>query len=217
MPAIPIIGMGISGVIGAYSAHKQGQVADQQRELMRQQSGLANEMGGFAKEQYNASAPALNKAMSYYMKLATGNRGDIQASIAPGVAGVTEASRGAERGIEARLAPGPGRDRQIAELYRQRAGQIGMMPFQARQSAIGSMAQMGQNRMSSALDFYGKAGSALTGASNTAENYGNASQNAMNQWGQTAVAGTQAAGQVWDWYKNRQSNNQPFTPYGPGY
>lgn len=215
MPAIPLIGLGISGITSAIGAHNSSKVAGAQQDLMGKQSALAQEMQGFAKDQYAAGAPALNKAMEYYTKLATGNRGDIQSTLAPGIAQLNETYNGAQRGIESKLAPGPGRDQQIAQLYRQRAGQIGLMPSQARASAVGEMANLGQNRMNSAQDYFGKAGSALSGASSTGVNYGNAQNNASNRWGTTVGNGAQG---VLDWYNNRQKPDAGyFTPYGPGY
>ncbi len=160
MPAIPLIGLGIS----AYSAYKQakqaGKAADMQKQLMAKQSALSGELSGFARNQTSLAQPALSKAMQHYMTLATGSRGAIGAELAPGIAGVTEASRGAERGIDRSIPAGPGRDRAIADLYRQRAGQIGMMPFQAQQKGFAGLEDMGTKGMSSALDAYRGAASA---------------------------------------------------------
>lgn len=208
MPAIPLIGMGIS----AYSAYRQqksqGQNANAQRDLMRQQSGLANEMGRFAKQQHSMAEPALNKAMQHYMTLATGSRGAIGAEIAPEVNSITEASRGAERGMDRSMAAGPQRDRAIAELYRQRAGQIGMLPFAARQNAFQSMEQAGNNRMAAAMEGYRGAGAALTGAGNTgvqANAIGNQRWNSINEAIQYGQQGAQGA---YDWYSGSRTPKQ---------
>lgn len=203
MPAVPIIGLGISAVSAYKSAKNASSMANSQKDLMRQQSGLSNEMASFAREQHTMAEPALQKAMQYYMQLATGNRAAIQGQLAPDIARLTETYRGAERGLEAKTAPGPSRDRAIAELYRQRAGQLGIMPFEARRSAVGDMAQLGGQRMNAALDAYGRAGSALTGASQAGTQAFNMGERASDRYGSMISAGTQAAQDAWNWYRNR--------------
>lgn len=205
MPAIPIIGLGIS----AYSAYKQskaqGQAADLQRQMFTQQAGLANELSGFARRQTTLAEPALTKAMQHYMTLASGNRNALNTELAPERAGITETYRGAQRGLESSMPAGPARDRAIAEMYRSKAGQLGMLPMQARSSAFGNIATMGQNYMTSALDAYRGAGSALTGASNAGSNYMKTINDQYGTYGDLIKSGTQAGQSVWDWYKRRNT------------
>jgi hypothetical protein len=84
-----------------------------------------------------------------------------------------EIYRGAERGLESQTSPGPQRDRALAEMYRVKAGQMGLMPFMARQGAMSNLQGMGMDRLNAAMQMYGAAGSALTGASNI---YGNVAE-----------------------------------------
>lgn len=208
MPAIPLIVMGVSAASSAYQAHKSGQVAKQgmqmQQGMIDKQSGLANEISNFARGQMDLGGPAMRKAMEHYYKLASGSRGDIGSELAPDINAVTEASRGAERGLTARMGAGPGRDRAIADLYRQRAGQIGLMPFQARQNAFGQLGTMGQNLYQGAQSAYGGAASALTGASTSTANlagYNNQAQaNSNQQWGNIVNS---AGSMAMDYYKNK--------------
>jgi hypothetical protein len=205
MPAIPIIGLGIS----AFSAYKQskaqGDAAKLQKQMFQQQSGLANTLQGFAQGQTTMAQPALNKAMQHYMTLANGSRGAIGAELAPDINGVTESYRGAEKGLSRATPAGPARDRAIADMYRSKAGQIGMMPFQARQQAFTGLENMGNHATGNALDAYRGAASALTGASTAGSNYSNAVDKQYGTYGSMITAGTQAGQSVWDWYKKRNS------------
>lgn len=197
-PFVPLITAGVTSAMGVVGAKKQasaaGAASKETSDLARQQSEMAKEIMSFGKGQIAASGPALNKAMQYYMQVAGGNRGQIGSAIAPDIAGVTESSRGAQRGIEAQIGAGPQRDREIAELQRQKSGQIGMMPMLARQGGMqglerlgGAAAQRGAGAMTAAAGANMGAGSLL----NTAYNQGQEGRNAwsdlganlMNIWG----------------------------------
>lgn len=229
MPAIPIVTGGISllnGIMGARAAGKaaksQQGIQNSQMDLMRQQTGLSNELSSFARNQHTLAEPALSKAMQYYMQLATGNRGAIQGAIAPDVAQLQETYRGAERGIR-RSMGGASRDRAIADLYRQRAGQLGILPFQARQAAIGNMEQAGNQRMQNALSLYQGANSALTGAaysgsasSRTGAEAADRRDNAAGQWGNAITGGGIFGQSIYDWYRNRSGKSRGLDTYGLG-
>jgi hypothetical protein len=211
MPAIALIGLGIS----AYSAYKQGKAASAaasaQNAVAQQQSDLAKELMGQGQSEYNMGAPALSKAMQYYTTLATGGRGAISNALAPSMNALADTYGGAEKGMNERMAPGPTRDRAIAELYRQKAGQMGLMPFQARQGAIGQLGTMGQGLMTEG----GKTMQSASGVFNSSgQMSGTAGQNQANAWGAYGnMAGdiTKAVGGAWDIYKNRRSGSTP--PY----
>lgn len=170
MPAVPLIISGVGAAASAWQAHKMGQMVDTQRGMAGEQSALAREISGFARENHSMAQPALQKAMQYYMNLASGNRAAINSALAPDRAALADAYKGAQRGLENTTARGPGRDRQIAEMYRQKAGQLGLMPFMAKSGAMQNLQGLGQNLMSGMQGMYGTAASALTGASNTMNN-----------------------------------------------
>lgn len=217
MPAIPIIGLGIS----AYSAYKQSQAQSQaanlQRQMFQQQAGLAKTLTGVAQNQMTMAQPALNKAMQHYMQLASGNRGAINAELAPERAGITESFSGAQKGLMNATPAGPARDRAIAEMYRSKAGQLGMLPFQARNAAFGNLQTMGTNYMSSAMDAYRGAGTALTGAANAGSNYSNAVDKQYGTYGDMITSGVQAGQSAYDWYKRSRQPKYDGPIYGPGY
>jgi len=145
---------------------------DQQMMLMQQQqaqrqSSLANTISGFANKQFTMGEPAMQKAMQYYSSLLSGGRGGMQSAIAPEVGMINDNYRGAERGMMARMAPGGVRDNAIADLYRQRTGQIGSLGHTARSGAVQNLGNIGQGLIGNALNAYGAAGNALSGASGT--------------------------------------------------
>ena len=206
MPAIPIISLG-AGLFSSYKqAQAQGKAADMQKQMMQQQTALANEMKGIGQGQMTMAQPALNKAMQHYMTLASGNRAAIGSELAPETNAALESYRGAEKGLSRSTPAGPARDRAIADMYRQRAGQIGMMPFQARAQAFQGLEKMGNQGMSNALDAYRGAGTALTGASTTANNYMNAEDKKYGTYGNMISSGAQLGMDAWDWYKKRQNS-----------
>ena len=151
MPAIPLVVAGVTSAVSAYGAHKQakaaGEASKATQDIANQQSQLAKEIMSFGKGQVEASQPALNKAMQYYMQLAGGNRGMMGAALGPDTAALTDTYSGAQRGIESQMGQGPQRDRAVADLQRQKAGQMGLMPMMARSNAVAQLANQGTANM----------------------------------------------------------------------
>lgn len=194
MPAaIPLIIMAASTATSAYSAHKQGQAADtaagQQQSLMDRQASLAKEMMTLGKDQISGSKPALDMAMKHYMTLASGNRGAIDAELAPDRAAISNTQSGVQRNLMAHMGGGAQRDQAMARLGMQTQGQLGLLPFQARSDAVGKMAALGQNRMTAGSNFISNASNALSGQQSGINNLMNLNQlgnNAWSQFGETA-------------------------------
>ncbi len=124
-------------------------------------TNMNNTMTNIANRQHMIAEPALKKAMQYYMTLAGGNRGAIQSHLAPDIMGLNQSYKGAETRMMNTMAPGPTRDRQMAEMQREKAGAVGMMPFIARNQAIDKMANQGQQGMGNSLTFYNGAANQL--------------------------------------------------------
>lgn len=219
MPIPLLIAAGVS----AYSAYKQGKAADntagQQEKLAGQQSSLAKEIMGYGQQQYGMGAPAMQQAMKYYTTLATGNRGAIDTALAPQRNQIADSASGIEQGLDNHLAPGPTRDRAIADLYRQKAGQLGMLPINARQNAMGQLATQGQQSVGNAASFFGQSSGALNSAGNMFDIAGQNRANAAGAYGQMGNDLGKLGGGVWDWYKNRGgvAGNSPTGPYASGY
>jgi alpha-D-ribose 1-methylphosphonate 5-triphosphate synthase subunit PhnG len=147
-PAIPYIASGIATAYGAWRAHKDSQQAQQQAQpLIDAQTGLAKQQAGQGKDLFNFGMPQLQKAAGYYGSLLTGNRAAVQTTLAPTIAQMSDVYKGAERNLS-RQAPGAGRDEASAALSAQRAGQIGMLPIQARAGAAEAVANLGQTGVS---------------------------------------------------------------------
>lgn len=189
MPAaIPFIVMAASSAASAYAAHKQSeqaqQGADMTKGLIDKQSALASQLQNFAGGQISTAKPAQDAAMKYYMGLGTGDRGQIQSLLAPQINQMTGVYSGAQRGIEAHVGAGPQRDQAISDLAKQRAGQLGVMPMQARTDAMGKLADLGGQGMNRALSAYNASGSALTGSANPIAQYTNLVQQGNQGWEQ---------------------------------
>lgn len=195
---VPLIAAGVTAGAGmiqqkmANNAAKKQQMGQQQQqpvaagapatgtalEIGQKQSALANTISDFAKRQHSMADPAMSKAMEYYSTLAGGNRGQMQAAIAPQVGQINSSYLGAERGMLSRMAPGAQRDSALADMYRQRAGQIGDLSVGARKEGVQGLAQMGQQMYGNAMSGFGAASGALSGAAGT---YGGAAALAQNQ------------------------------------
>lgn len=152
--------------------------------MLSQYQGLSNQIGSFAQKQHTMAEPALSKALGYYTQLASGNRAQIGQAIAPDMAAAGEVYKGAERGLEARTAPGPTRDRQMGEMARQKAGQMALMPMQARSGAYGNLATMGQNLNNNILGAYNAMGSNLGNMGNVYSQMANMQQQRNQGWAQ---------------------------------
>lgn len=203
MPAIPLI----TGAVSAFASYKQAKgqskIASAQQGIMGEQSGLAKELTSFARDRMASGQPALDKAMSYYTRLATGNRGMINSALAPDRAALNDTYKGAEMGIDHSIGSGPRRDQAIAELYRKRAGQLGTMPFVAKQGAVNSMAQLGQNQVSAGLTGYGDAANALGAAGQSGQRWSDQNNQANQAWSSLINSGGDLASGAYDWYKTR--------------
>lgn len=204
MPAVPaIIGAGAAiggGLLGARKTRGEKMMEG----VAGQQSGLAKEMAGFAKSQASMANPAMSKAMQYYMNLVQGSRGSMDAALAPERGQIAEAARGAQMGMEAKMAPGPQRDAAIADLQRQKFGQNAMLPFAARSQAVDKLGGMGMGMFDNAKSLMGGASDALGSLSNTYGNMANLQQQRNKIWGQ--VGGniyTAVSPALNKWYQKR--------------
>ena len=197
-PAIIAAGiMGGTSLFGQFmgnrGANKKADAAlGLQQQQAQRQSALSNTISEFARRQHTMAEPAMNKAMQYYTQLASGGRGGLQSAIAPETGMINANYRGAERGMMARMAPGGQRDAAIADLYRQRAGQIGSLGHTARSGAMNSMGNMGMNLMSQGNSMFGMASNALSGAGNqygdVARQYQDRATQGNNNWMQMGQA-----------------------------
>jgi hypothetical protein len=150
-PAVIAAGiMGGTSLAGSFmnrgNKKMEQQAMQGQQQIANRQSALANTISGFARQQHTMAQPAINKAMEYYMSVVgSAGQGAMTQAMAPQVAALNAQYGGAERGLMARMGPGAQRDSAVADLYKQRVGQQGMAGINARQNAVGALADMGQN------------------------------------------------------------------------
>lgn len=135
--------------VALYGAIRGSQKSDSEKASAR----LSNTMASIAEKQHTMAGPALQKAMQYYMTLAGGNRGAIQGAISPQVGAINDLYKGAETRLGL-MAPGPTKDRQMAEMQREKVGKISQLPIDARNDAFGRLVGMGNEANQSALGYY---------------------------------------------------------------
>lgn len=181
--AIPLITSGIQLLGGLLGNRKTGAEKGLESSV-KEQSALAREMAKFGKGQMSMANPAMSKAMQHYMTLLQGNRGAMDAALAPERGQIAEAARGAQMGMDAKMAPGPQRDAALAELQRQKFGQMAMLPFQARNSAAGQVGALGSDLLGKGNALMGSSASALGNMGNQYGQLAQAQQGRNQAWGQ---------------------------------
>ncbi len=139
-----------------------------EKSLLDRQSALANQMMTLGQGQVSASKPALDAAMHHYMTAAMGSRSAMDQQLAPERAAMADTARGTQRGLEAHMGAGAQRDEAMADLARRQYGASAMLPTQARNDAVGKLAEMGQQGMNRGMSMFGQAGGALSGQSGQA-------------------------------------------------
>jgi hypothetical protein len=163
------------------------QAASMQQQAQTQQSDLSKSMVGYANQQFKLAGPALSAGMGYYSKILGGDRAAVQGAIAPDVAGVNTAYEGTQKYLDQQGVRGGARDNAVAENERQRVGQVGMLPFMARQGAAANLTQSGLALNSQGNQALSAASGATSAAGGQAYNFGN------QQFGQGQVRGGQIA------------------------
>lgn len=157
---VPAIQLGIS----AYSAYKKNKARkkaeEEARKLMQRTpeaqaaygnlTGQAGELTQRGDTMMNAGSPLLSRASQYFQALMGGNRAAMNAELAPERAGIADSYKGAGKSVS--LMRGPARDRAAAELNRERAGMMALLPAQARSQAIAGGADLGKYFTSSGMD-----------------------------------------------------------------
>lgn len=149
MPA-PVVAAALPAAIGAGAGLLGNRQSDTDRSLQRgqlnaltSQSALASQLGSLAKRQYELSAPAYQKALSYYNSLLGGNAAARQQALAPDIRRVNETYRGAETSTMNR-STGAARDRDLADLKRQQVAQLAELGGAPRAGAAATLLSAGQ-------------------------------------------------------------------------
>jgi hypothetical protein len=136
--------------------------------------GAAGTLGKTGSELVNESKPYLSNAGQYYQTLLRGDRGAMQAAVAPYAAQVTDVYRGANRALEQSGVRGAARDVQRGELNRQRASQIAGLTTGMQPQAAGALGALGTTQLQAGTPLLGQAGNiygGLLGQGYTNRNY----------------------------------------------
>lgn len=162
--AIPALKIG-GGLLGSWLGSKLnknpvggGQVAppsEQTYAPSAQQTGSYNKLmaaGDQTAQQGNQLQGPVN---NYYRALISGNRSAMQGAVAPERQQINATYEGAEAG--AKRMRGPSRDRALAKLNLQKAGQVGTLPYQARRDAVNAAGQRADNQTALAGGLYSRA------------------------------------------------------------
>ncbi len=157
MPAaIPLIATAVSTGYDAYKSHKAGQ---QQKALLGQTTGLAQQQANQGRQLFNFGMPLLGQSADYYSRILTGDRGAMRSALAPETGAIRDTYTGAQRNLERSGIVGAQKDVASADLARQEAGQLGGLFPAARRSAAEALTGLGGTGVSGGVGATAGAGS----------------------------------------------------------
>ena len=142
MPVAPFVPLIASG-IGLVTGRPKGKGKAEQG-LSRQQEAAASQQAQQGRQAFSFGMPLLQRSGSYYDTILKGNRGAIQAAMAPEINAIGDINKGANLSLERSGLRGATKDMAQAELSRQKAGQIGGLVLNARPQAAAQAAALGQ-------------------------------------------------------------------------
>lgn len=144
---------GAGALGGLWAANKMGFGGPSKAEqgFMGQAHGAAGQLGRAGGGLLDQGQSAVGKGANYYSTLLNGSRSQIAQALQPERQALSDTYRGAERGIERSGARGAAKDMAVAELQRQKAGQIGGLAAAVRPGAAQALTQIGQTATSQGL------------------------------------------------------------------
>lgn len=167
--AIPAMKIGGSA-LGGLAAKFFGKPSKPQQAGMAGTQAAAGQIGAMAPQLMQAGqqplqqgTAALSQAGGYYNKLLSGDRAMARDAMAPEIATAMDYYRGA--GAKAsRTLKGPARDEALAELDRDKVGNLALMGSQARQTAAAGAERVGQAQSGIAANLFGQGVNAASNA-----------------------------------------------------
>jgi hypothetical protein len=164
MPAVPaIIGAGGaigSSLIGSHAASEAMKLTPEERRAYDAQSGLADQMKSQGTKLFGTAMPALQNTLSYYQTLmGRGGRSAADALTAPARENVSSVYKGAARGLVKSGVQGGARDTALADLNREKAGQMSRLVTGVQGNAAQAQGGLAGNLIGSAGGFESGAGS----------------------------------------------------------
>jgi hypothetical protein len=154
---------------GAWRQHKAQK--KQQEQALASQKAITDQAPQFmeqGRQLGQLGLPLLQSSSNYYRALIGGDRGAIDSALAPERAGIQDTYRGASRGLS--MLRGPTTDLATAELGRQKAGQLGLLPAQARANAVQQGQRAGEFATGAGLDARSRGASLYESAAGVGQN-----------------------------------------------
>lgn len=195
-------------------------------------SGFGNKLAstgspllGDAQKSLTGASSAYNQVGSYMSPILSGSRGAMNQALAPDLAAITDTYRGAGKAIENSGMRGGTRDLATAELNRDRAGKLALLPAQARANAASGMMDVGQGKANVGAtqagaggNLFGQATSAKQGAtSGYGTLFGGALQQQQQQQGQNSQAAGAIGSMIFDAVKSKGSKGgKGYNPMSAG-
>lgn len=208
-PFVPLISSGIGALFGG-SKSDQPNMTPQQQQAYSGATGAAGQMTGLSKmlqQQGALGAPAYGQAINYYQTLLQGNRGAMQAAVAPAANQIADNYKGSQMNLERLGIQGGQKLQAEAELNRQKAGQlgqltVGLQPMAAQ--ALGNLGVQGANMIGQAGNLQGQAGNIYAGLLGQQTQMANTQYNRNQDFGSSLskIVG-QGLGGALDWWKSR--------------
>lgn len=194
-------------------------------------SGFGNKLAatgspllGEAQKSLTGASSAYNQVGSYLSPILSGSRGAVNQALAPDLAAITDTYRGAGKAIENSGMRGGTRDLANAELNRDRAGKLALLPSQARASAASGMMQVGEGRAGvgatqagAAGNLFGQATQAKQGAtSGYGTLFGGALRQQEQQKGRNSEAGGAIGSMIFDAVKSKGGKSKGYDHMSAG-
>lgn len=164
---------------------------------------------GEAQKSLTKAGTSYDQVGSYLSPILNGGRGAINQALAPDLAAITETYRGAGKSLESvRGAQG---DVARAELNRDKAGKLALLPSMARQNAAQGVMEVGKGQAgigatqaNAAGNIFANATAAKQGATNAyGALYGGAQNQALAQQAQNNQAGGAIGSMIFDAVKSK--------------
>lgn len=170
---------------------------------------------GDAQKQFGRANTSLDASANYFSPLLRGGRAAIDQTLAPERAGITETYRGAGKALEQSGMRGGTRDLASAELNRDRASKLALLPSAARAGAAESMMKLGgeqgnlaATQAGTGANLYGGAATAKgTGAYGYNALLGSADRREYVQGQNAQTAGTGIGSMIFDAIKSKQGKS----------
>ncbi len=206
MPVLPFVPAIIGGVASVGSGLLASRQSDAQKTALGAQTNALNSQTDLAKlltkvggDQYAATQPGYQKAISYYQSLLDGNRAKQLQAVSPQIQNLNDTYQGARAHIDQTLR-GPQRDQAIALLDQQHAAATSNLTNGVQPGAAKTLLDTGANSSGTYLQ-------ALSGAAG-------ANASAASGFGQQYAAATNQNNQNNNMWANLGDNF--FKTFGPG-